>query len=105
MAKNNAKCSICGQEYNVCITCAKTKTYAPWRTIVDSIEHYKIYIIIRDYTNKYIDKNKAKKLLLERDLSDLDTFVLEIKNIINEIMKEEIVDEIQLTSKPKRYKK
>lgn len=59
----------------------------PWRSIVDSVEHYKIFIIIRDYENGYIDKNEANRLLNQRDLIGLENFVPEIKIIINDILK------------------
>lgn len=81
----NAYCSICGNGYNMCLTCQESKIN-PWRSIVDSVEHYKIFIIIRDYENGYIDKNEANKLLNQRDLTGLVIFVPEIKAKIEEIM-------------------
>lgn len=82
----NATCSICGSKYHRCDTCAGIKSFEPWRTLVDTKEHYKIFLIIRDYTNKYMDKEEAKTLLSDCDLTGLDGFVLEIKNVINDIM-------------------
>lgn len=60
---NNATCAICGKKYHVCNTCKKTKTLRSWRTITDTTECYKIYMILHDYTNGAIPKEKAKKLL------------------------------------------
>jgi hypothetical protein len=92
MSENlNHECSICGQKYHFCIDCGNAKTFTPWRTIVDTIEHYKIFIIIRDYVNGYISKDEAKKQMSERDLTELDSFVLEIKDKINEILREDTV--------------
>jgi hypothetical protein len=82
----NHTCSICGKKYSGCDTCDSTKTYMPWRTIVDTQEHYKIFMIIRDYENKHIDKSEAKKQLSKIDLSEKDNFVIEIKNKIDEIL-------------------
>lgn len=85
----NHTCSICGEKYHFCKDCSDASNFTPWRTIVDSIEHYKIFIIINDYTNKNIDKAEAKKQLSERDLTGLDTFVNEIKLVIEDILKYE----------------
>jgi hypothetical protein len=82
----NHTCSICGSKYHACVGCSDVKSFTPWKTIVDTIEHYKIFIILRDYTNQTIDVNEAKKLLLQRDLVGLENFNLEIKNVIGEIL-------------------
>lgn len=83
----NAYCSICGKGYHVCNSCLEQKTIIPWRTITDSVEHYKIYLALHGYT---LSKNKevAKEELTTCDLSDLENFKPEIKNVINEIMTE-----------------
>jgi hypothetical protein len=88
MAENiNAYCAICGKGYHVCNSCLEQKTFKPWRTIVDSIEHYKIYMAIHGYT---LLKNKelAKQELEKCDLSGLENFKPEIKTVIKEIMTE-----------------
>lgn len=81
----NAYCSICGRPYKVCRTCAEQKTFKPWRTVADTIEHYKIYMAIHSYT---VSKNKerAKKELEKCDLSGLEEFNPEIKKVIKGIM-------------------
>jgi len=61
-----------------------------WRSIVDTAEHYKIYMILRDYNNDYMDKQAAKKQLQKLDISDLDMFLTDIKSKILEIMSEDI---------------
>lgn len=81
----NAHCAICGQGYHVCNSCLEQKSFKPWRSIVDSIDHYRIYLAIHGYTTSK-DKNKAKLELQKCDLSDLDNFRTEIKNVINEIL-------------------
>ena len=95
----NAHCKICGKGYYSCNSCLAQKTIKPWRSIVDSIEHYKIYLIIHEYT---ISKNKenAKQALQAYDLSGLETFNPEIKAVINEIMSES-----QRTKSSSRIKK
>ena len=89
MAENNinAYCSICGQGYHICNSCLEQKTFKPWRTVTDSIEHYKIYLAIHNYT---ISKNKdiAKAELQTCDLNGVENFKPEIKAVIKEIMME-----------------
>jgi hypothetical protein len=110
MSKINAYCDICGRGYEMCHTCRETKTYKPWRTITDTMEHYKIYSAISDYNNGYNDKNKAKEQLSKLDLSELNDFVPAIKKVIEEIMEEESViveeplEEKPITIKKKNYK-
>lgn len=83
----NAYCSICGRGYHVCSSCLEQKTFKPWRTVTDSIEHYKIYLAIHTYTISK-DKEKAKAELKQCDLFGLDSFNPEIKSVIKEIMEE-----------------
>lgn len=83
----NAHCTICGKGYHVCQSCLNIKTFKPWRTVTDTIEHYKIYLAIHKYTISK-NKDKAKKDLKDCNLSELNSFVPEIKNIINEIMED-----------------
>lgn len=80
----NSTCDICGKKYHTCITCKSVKTFKPWRTITDTIECYKIYMIIHDYTNNAITREKAKEELSACVLpSELQPH---IKNVIDEIM-------------------
>lgn len=81
---NNAVCSICGKPYKVCRTCSEQKTFKPWRTVTDTIEHYKIYMAVHGYTVSK-NKEKAKNDLEKCDLSGLDNFNPEIKKVIKEI--------------------
>lgn len=87
MKNINAYCSICGKGYHICNSCKEQKTFTPWRSVVDSIEHYKVYLAIHGYS---ISKNKevAKSELENCNLSDLDEFKPEIRTIIEEIISE-----------------
>ena len=89
MAENNinAYCSICGEGYHICNSCLDQKSLKPWRTITDTIDHYKIYMAIHGYT---LSKNKeiAKQELQKCDLSGLEKFKPEIRAVIKEIMAE-----------------
>lgn len=81
------KCTICNKEYEVCNSCLEQKTFKPWKSIVDSIEHYKIYLAIHGYTLSK-DKEKAKSELQNCNLNDLENFKPEIKAVIKEIVAE-----------------
>lgn len=96
---NNATCSICGNPYRICNSCLEQKTFKPWRTVTDNIEHYKIFLAIHGYT---ISKNReiAKEELKTCDLSGLENFKPEIKAVIKEIMAEPKKDK----AVPKRNK-
>lgn len=83
--KNNAVCDICGKPYHVCNTCKEVLNFKPWRSVTDTMQHYKIFLAVSDYTRKK-DKVNAKAALENCDLSDLETFRDDIKDVINEIM-------------------
>lgn len=83
----NAKCSICGKDYDVCRVCLSQKSFKPWRTITDTPEHYKIYLAIHGYTLTK-DKDAARTALENCDLSELESFNPEIISAIREIQKE-----------------
>ena len=81
----NAYCSICGNGYHVCCTCAEQRIFKPWRSVADTIDHYKIYMAIHGYTISN-NKEKAKDELEKCDLSDLENFRPEIRKVIKEIL-------------------
>ena len=96
--KINAHCSICGKGYSVCNSCLEQKSFKPWRTIVDSIEHYKIYMVLHEYTLSR-DINAARVSLKKCNLDGLENFNNEVKNTINLILSSE---ERQSISKPEK---
>ena len=92
----NATCDICGKKYHICSSCKEIKTFTPWRTVTDTMQHYLIFLALSEYT-KTKDKEKAKEELSKCDLSELDTFNENIKTVIKEIMaegKEKIVETV-----------
>lgn len=101
----NAHCSICGKGYYKCNSCAEMKNITPWRSIVDSIEHYKIFIILRDYTNKYVDIKETKNLLEKCDLSEYKTFDKDVVKVIDEILsyKEEVKEQKVIKRNKRNY--
>lgn len=88
----NATCDICGKKYHICGSCKEVKSFTPWRTVTDTMQHYLIFLTLSEYT-KTKDKEKAKEELSKCDLSELDTFNENIKSAINEIMAEEKIVE------------
>ena len=92
----NATCDICGKKYHICSSCKEVKSFTPWRTVTDTMQHYLIFLALSEYT-KTKDKEKAKEELSKCDLSELDTFNENIKTAIKEIMadgKEKIVETV-----------
>lgn len=85
----NATCSICGNKYHMCITCSEVKSFTPWRTIVDTVNCYKIFLTLKDYTNNAKTKENARAELEKYDLSEIDIFIPEVKSAIEEILKDE----------------
>ena len=89
----NGVCDICGKRYSVCKTC---QTFKPWRTITDTLEHYKIFIALSEYTRTK-NKEEAKEQLSHCDLSDLESFPDRIKNVIKEITVEPKMEAVEKT--------
>lgn len=81
---SNATCAICGKPYEVCRTCQSITSFKPWRTITDTMECYKIYMIIHQYTTKTLTISEAKKQLSVRELPE--TLQSHIRKIVDEIM-------------------
>ena len=93
----NATCDICGKKYHICSSCKEVKSFTPWRTVTDTMQHYLIFLALSEYT-KTKDKEKAKEELSKCDLSELDTFNENIKTVIKEIMAEEKEKNVETVS-------
>ena len=88
--KFNATCAICGKPYKVCRSCQEIKSFTPWRTVTDTLQHYSIFLTLTEYA-KTKNKEVARKELSTCDLSELDAFKESVRNMIAEIMKEESI--------------
>ena len=95
--KYNATCAICGQPYKICRTCQEIKSFTPWRTITDTLQHYTLFLVLSEYSRTK-DKTKAKDELSKCDLSEKESFKDSVKNMIDEIMKEDVIKIIEETS-------
>ena len=62
---------------------------SPWKVYTDSAEHYKIHQIIHGFSTKVYTKDEVRSKLKNVDLSDLETFKPNIKQIIQDVLKEE----------------
>ncbi|MCI8485215.1 MAG: hypothetical protein HFH41_12900 [Lachnospiraceae bacterium] len=82
----NAVCTVCGKKYHVCQSCQNTGSFVSWRTIADSPACYKIFQILSSHTNRRINEQEAKGLLLECDLTELDTFLPDIRKNIRTLL-------------------
>lgn len=88
--KNNATCSICGKGYYMCISCKDMMSLSPWKKHTCTSEHYKVYQILHGYSTGVYSKDEAKSKLQMVDLSDFNSFRENIKNVINDIKKEDV---------------
>lgn len=100
----NHWCVVCGKGYHACDSCEKIKSYTPWRTLTDTIEHFAIFIVLKDYNNKIIDKQEARKLLENSDLSGRDSFKESSKKLLNEIFDNNITVESKKIKKKSSVK-
>lgn len=79
-------CDICGCQYEACLSCKDQINLKPWKAHTDTAEHYKIYTILLGYNTGVYTIAETKAKLQNVDLSDKDTFVKEIKEVIDMIM-------------------
>ena len=87
--KNNAHCTICGKPYYVCLSCLDSMRLSPWKIHTDTAEHFKISQIVHGVSTNIYTKDEARTKLKNVNLDDMDTFRPHIKQIIEDILKEE----------------
>lgn len=95
MEKNNATCSICGNEYYVCLSCRDSVKANPWKIHTDTSEHYKVYQIIHGISTGVYTKDEARIKFKNVDLSDLNSFRPHIKKIVKDVLKEPVVKVVE----------
>lgn len=88
--KINHWCIICGKGYHACDDCVKIRSFKPWRTLADTLEHFQIYMTIQAYNDKIINKTKAQAELGNVDLSDRDSYKDNVKKVLDEIFSEDV---------------
>ena len=87
--KSNTTCSICGNPYYLCMSCKDAMSVHPWKVFCDTATHYQVFQIVKGYNTNVYTKNEAKDKLKNINLEDMDSFIPHIKQIIEDILKEE----------------
>lgn len=90
--KINHWCVVCGKGYHACDSCNKERSFTPWRVLTDTIEHYKIFMILKNYNNQLISKESAQEKLLSMDLTDMEFFKESAKKVLNQIFSVDFED-------------
>ena len=100
--KNNAKCSICGRDYYMCLSCKDKMSAHPWKVFCDTSAHYQVFQVIRGYNTNVYTKDEARIKLKNINLEDIDNFKPNIKEIIEDILKEEkpVVEVVEKVEEP-----
>jgi uncharacterized CHY-type Zn-finger protein len=100
--KNNAKCSICGRDYYMCLSCKDTMSAHPWKMFCDTSTHYQVFQVIRGYNTNLYTKDEARIKLKNINLEDIEDFKPRIKEIVKDIIKEEkpVVKIIEKSEEP-----
>lgn len=100
--KNNAKCSICGRDYYLCLSCKDKMSAHPWKIFCDTSAHYQVFQVIRGYNTNVYTKDEARIKLKNINLEDIEDFKPNIKEIIRDILKEEkpVVKSIEKVEEP-----
>lgn len=82
-----ATCIICGKEYDACLSCKDKINLRPWKTITDTIDCYKLFLILAQYNKGSLTKDVAKKQLSNIKYN-LDELKEHDKKVILEIISE-----------------
>lgn len=98
---NNATCSICGKGYYMCQSCKDQLRLNSWKIHTDTSEHFKIFQIVRGYTIGLYNKDEAKNKFENVDLSDLESFLPEVKSAIKTILSDKNTNSTDVTNKTK----
>lgn len=88
MAENNATCSICGNDYHLCLSCRDSIQLAPYKVHCCSADCYKVFQVIRGFSTGVYTKEEFKSKLKNIDLSNLENYREHIKALIKDALKE-----------------
>lgn len=119
MAKKHEKiCTVCGNHYQYCNSCAQYASLPLWKSAFCSEECMKIFDIAGRYNFGEYDKAKAKELLEELGVSEnkkyessgINKVIKEIYNIeksVEEVKEEKptVVEKVKSVKKAKDVKK
>lgn len=94
--KNNATCSICGNDYHICLSCKDKINLHPWKIFCCSVDCYKTSQVVRGFSTGMYTKDEFKSRLKNIDLSNLDNYKEHIKALIKDALKEDEVIEVEV---------
>lgn len=86
--KNNSTCAICGKGYYLCMACKSKIKAEPWKLHTDTAEHFKLFQILRGYSNGVYTREEMKKKFKMLNLDDYSTFRPSVKEQIDDILNE-----------------
>lgn len=86
--KINHWCIICGTGYHGCDSCDATGINS-WKKHTDTNNHYKIYLIVNDYTYGILNKIQAREKLSKCDITGWEHFLPNVSVKISEILSED----------------
>ncbi len=84
----NHWCVVCGKGYHACDACNKAPGFTPWRSLTDSAEHFKIFMILKNYNNGLLAGSEARQQLSALDLSGKDSFNESSRKVLADIFGE-----------------
>ena len=87
--KNNSTCAICGKGYYLCLACKSKMNAEPWKLHTDTSEHFKLFQILRGYSNGVYTKAEMRGKFKKLDLKNYSSFRPTVKAQIDEILKED----------------
>lgn len=94
--KNNATCSICGNEYYLCLSCKDKMRLHPYKIHCCSPSHFQVFQVVHGFSTGVYNKDEFKYKLKNIDLSDLDSYREHIKTLIKDVLKEDEIVEVEV---------
>ena len=96
----NHWCVLCGAGYHSCDACSRERSFLPWRTLTDTAEHYKIFMVLKDYNSGRLDKASAREMLEGLDLTGKEYYRDGAKRVLADIgMDDESASDTRQTSR------
>ena len=93
---NNATCSICGNGYQLCLSCKDKMRLHPWKVYCCSADCYKTSQVVRGFSTGVYTKDEFKSKLQNIDLSNLENYKEHIKALIKGAIKEDEIVEVDI---------
>lgn len=88
MAKNRT-CKVCGIKYSYCPTCYEDKYKPTWMMLYHDDNCRQIWATVSAALSGDMPKDEAVKKLRSLDLTNLESFVPQIRDQIKELLKEQ----------------